>query len=117
MLNLVQLEISVFKCFCNQQVMSPDMEDQRVIVKRLNGNNYAVWKFKIELLLKKENLWATVKDPKPEVVNDDWKIANDKAMVQIGLTLEDNQLHHVRRLETAHDYWTVLQRIYERGSL
>ena len=36
-----------------------------VRVTKLNNNNYKTWKFKVELLLMKEDLWDTISKPTP----------------------------------------------------
>ena len=93
------------------------MEDIRAKIERLNNTNYSVWKFRVELLLRKENLWGVVNEPKPEVPDADWMEQNGKALVLIGLLLDDNQLQYVRRLEYAFEYWNALKSNHERATL
>ena len=71
----------------------------------------------MELLLVKENLWTIVTDVVPAERNNDWTERNNKAKAIIGLSLEDNQLQHVRKLETAKGYWDALKQIHEKSSL
>ena len=71
----------------------------------------------MELLLVKENLWTMVTDVVPAERNNDWTERNNKAKAIIGLSLEDNQLQHVRKLETAKGYWDALKQIHEKSSL
>lgn len=40
-------------------------EPMRIAISKLNGGNYQVWKFKMELLLIKEELWDQVSSTAP----------------------------------------------------
>lgn len=93
------------------------MEDLKSSIKRLNNQNYGNWKYRMELLLMKEELWEIVKYRKPDVVDVHWESKNNKAKAMIGLLIEDSQLIHVRKLETAHEYWKVLSEYHEKASL
>ena len=41
-------------------------------VAKLNGDNYFMWKFKIEMLLIREGEWNALSKEKPEKDADDW---------------------------------------------
>lgn len=73
----------------------------------------------MELLLMKEDLWMTVKDPKPEQadITSAWTRRDEKARAVIGLALDDSQLIHVMEAATAKDMWEKLKSYHERGSL
>jgi len=86
-------------------------------ITKLNGTNYQTWTFKLALLLTKEDLWeTTIRDP-PDSLTDDWRIKDRKARANIGLLLEDSQLHLVRKETTAKGMWTSLQRYHEKSTL
>lgn len=73
----------------------------------------------MELILMKDDLWSTVKDPKPEQadVTSAWTKKDEKARSAIGLALDDNQLSHIMDAETAKEMWDKLKAYHERGSL
>jgi len=79
------------------------MEDTAATLRitKLNGTNYQTWKFKLELLLTKEDLWDTMPQDSPDPVTDEWHTKDRKARANIGLLLEDNQLHLVCKETTA----------------
>lgn len=83
----------------------------------LSDFNWSSWKFRMELLLLKEELWDTVKNVKPENANAAWLAKDAKARATIGLTLENNQLCHVLNVATAHEMWEALKGYHERSSL
>lgn len=47
-----------------------------------DNDNYQVWKYKVELLLLKEDLWSVVDEELPEVPNAAW-IQKDKLVQQL----------------------------------
>jgi len=53
-------------------------------IAKLNGNNYQTWKFKVELLLIKEDLWEVVSQDPPDPVTAAWRTKDRKARATIG---------------------------------
>ena len=95
----------------------PRMEDLKVNLKKLDGSNFDSWKFRMELVLKKENVWDVVSEVPPEVKPENWESKNSKAMAIIGLTVDDSQLSFLRKATSAHESWSNLVNFYEKGSL
>lgn len=93
------------------------MTETKVTLDQLNDFNWASWKFRMELLLMKENLWKTVNEEKPEEVLPTWTRCDEKARATIGLALEDNQLCHIMGAVSAKEMWDKLKGYHERGSL
>lgn len=93
------------------------MADTKATVEKLNDGNYAVWKFKMRLLLTKEKLLKVVTDPKPTTADATWVETDAKAQAVIGLALEDTQLIHVMTKKTAKEMWDALKDYHERASL
>lgn len=93
------------------------MADTKVTIEKLNDGNYAVWKFKMRLLLTKEKLLKVVTDPKPDAADATWISNDEKAQAVIGLALDDTQLIHVMQKETAKEMWDALKDYHERASL
>lgn len=59
----------------------------------------------MELMLMREDIWSTVKDPKPDPADmtSAWTRRDEKARALIGLALEDNQLSHIMDAGSARD--------------
>lgn len=93
------------------------MAEAKISLERLNDFNWSSWKFRMELLLLKEELWDTVKDPKPAVPDAQWLAKDAKARATIGLALDNNQLCHVLNSATAHDMWKSLKKYHNGSSL
>ena len=65
----------------------------------------------------KENLWDTISKPTPKPVTDKCITRDQKARATIGLLLEDNQLHLVRKQTTTNDTWMALKGYHEKSTL
>lgn len=83
-------------------------------IAKLNSTNYQIWKFKVELLPIKEEVWEVVSEDAPDPVTPAWRTKDCKARATIGLLLEDSQLHLVR---TARDTWLALKQYHEKSTL
>lgn len=88
-------------------------------IQKLNNQNYFKWKYKIELLLINEDLWEVITDEPPITPTRlrEWRKKDNKARSTIGLTVEDNQLVHIRGKETALETWNALKSIHEKDTL
>lgn len=93
------------------------MEDIKSSIQKLNSQNYQIWKYKLELLLMKDELWDVVNCEKPTKEDANWLVKDRKARAIIGLLVEDNQLIHLRKLETSGEYWLALKKNHEKSSL
>src|ERR1700733_9667699 len=86
-------------------------------IAKLNNQNYQTWKFKVELLLIKEDLWEVITKEIPDPVTAAWQTKDGKARATIGLLVEDNQLHLIRKQITAKGSWQALQKYHEKATL
>lgn len=97
------------------------MADAKVSVEKLDDSNWISWKFRLTLMLMKDNVWDTVIKPRPQtnepLANASWADKDAKARIAIGLSLENNQLCHVVHTETAFDMWNALKGYHERRSM
>lgn len=91
-------------------------EPQRFALPRLNNQNYQSWKFKIEMMLIRDELWHVIADPKPEPVKPEWTKADLKARATICLCLEDSQTSIVRTCTSAKAAWKALKDYHDKGS-
>ncbi|UYV79312.1 hypothetical protein LAZ67_17002102 [Cordylochernes scorpioides] len=88
-----------------------------VTLDKLDGYNYSLWSFKIEMLLQKEDLWEVVTENIPDEPKIEWKKKDSKARAIINLSIADSQIVHVKNLLTAKATWDTLKNIYERKTL
>lgn len=103
--------------------------DAKTKIAKLNNENYANWKFKLELLLRKQGLWKHVIEgsrPAPiwegstvknQAQIDDWEYKDVGARGTIGLLVMDDQLGHIRNLKTAKETWNALKDYHEKNTL
>ena len=98
-------------------------ESARVIDK-FKGDNFNLWKFKMEMVLESMDLWEIVDESEePPSIDDDPKVIKDynrrvkKAMSVIGLNLVDNQLAHIKSCKGPAEAWKTLCNIHETKSL
>lgn len=97
----------------------------KTTIAELNNENYFTWKFRVELLLIKDDVWHVIEKPAPvlspdrsnQSTVDAWKKCDDKARSTIGLLVEDNQLNHLRNKATAKLLWDALKGHHERSTL
>lgn len=95
------------------------MAETKISFDRLSDANWTSWRFRMELMLMKEDLWTTVKDvkPAPEDMTSAWSRKDEKARAMIGLALEDSQLSLIMEATNANEMWMKLKCYHERGSL
>lgn len=103
------------------------MTDIKARIEKLNNSNYSIWKFKMELLLIKESLWKVINEVESKPVLaadlknknevDEWNKLDDQARALIGLTVEDDQLAHIRKSTTAVQVWNNLREYHQKGTL
>src|SRR6218665_1259601 len=94
-----------------------ESSDTRYTVAKLNNSNYQIWKFKVKMLLIREDTWTVVQGDTPDPVPDDWQRKDEKAQCTISLTVEDNQPVHICNCTSAKDMWKQLQKVHERSNL
>ena len=93
------------------------MSFKETTIDKLNNDNYNVWKFKLEMLLIREDLYNLVTDEPPEIITDQWRSRDRKARAIINLLIQDDQIIHVKNLTTAKETWNTLKNIHERANL
>lgn len=95
----------------------------KAFITKLNNDNYFMWKYKMELLLMKEKLWSVLSEARPTLAANNsnaeavtnWQTRDDQARAWIGLSVEDNQLCHIRNKTTARDAWAALKTFSRKG--
>ena len=85
-------------------------------IKKLNNNNYSMWKTCMESYLQGQDLWEVIAgtettSPPP---NDDagnlrkWRVKAGKAMFAIKTTIEEEMMEHIRNATTPKEAWDSL---------
>lgn len=82
---------------------------EKFVLPRLNNENYQTWKMRVEMMLKRDELWTVISEAKPIPVTPAWKTANMKALATIVLLLDDNQLSLVKDVDEASVAWQQLK--------
>ena len=91
----------------------------RIEIEKFNGQNFELWKLKMEDLLVDKEQWAAV-DPgtKPTSVStEDWEKLDRKARSTIRLCLSDSVLLNVSGEDSAKKLWEKLGNLYQSKSL
>ena len=78
-------------------------------IEKLNGENYQFWSYQIEILLIKDKLWEVIKKDAPVPMTTEWQDKDDQARATIGLSVEINQLVHIRNCTSAKEAWRALK--------
>lgn len=81
------------------------------LVERLTDSNYLVWSFKVEHLLKREDLWTFV-ETTPQNLSPARKEADDRALATIVLFLSDSQLVYMRSCTSMKQAWDALKAVH-----
>lgn len=103
---------------------------ERLGIPKLNNQNYGSWKFTVELLLVREDLWKYVNPGNPPVAIAAaggiagnaaevaaWGAGDQRARATIGLLVEETQHALIRNTTTAKEAWESLQKHHEKVTL
>ncbi|XP_075157616.1 uncharacterized protein LOC142230880 [Haematobia irritans] len=69
------------------------------------------------MVLLERELWNHIVDAVPQTPDATWKRKDGKARAVIGLSIEDSQKIHIRKLSTAKGYWDALKTQHEKSNL
>ena len=99
--------------------MAETDSDTRVTIAKFDGENFHLWKFKMQMMLKNKGLWDTLEGGNggKAVGEAEWKRKEERALALIVLSLSDGQLMHVQNSSTAKEAWEKLSNIHERKGL
>ena len=86
-------------------------------VEKLTNYNYRMWKTRMELILERADLKELV-DGSMSIPNSEnglkqWKSKDLDARMEIIMHLSDEQVDHVRDLETAQQMWEYLRKLHQ----
>jgi len=89
---------------------------------KLDGSNYANWKFKMQTLMEGLGVWTIAKggEDKPDATAGataasiaDWDKRENKAKVLLRMSVKDSLIPHIRDCQTSKATWTTLKELYE----
>lgn len=88
---------------------------------KLDSENYANWKFKLQTLMEGNNTWvivsgAEVKPVSPQAIDaaiQDWERQENKAKMILWMTVQDNIIPHIRECKTSKETWDTVKNLYE----
>lgn len=88
---------------------------------KLDGENYADWKFKLQTLMEGNNTWvivfgAEVKPMSPQATDvaiQIWERRENKAKVLLWMMVKDNIIPHIRECKTSKETWDTLKNLHE----
>lgn len=87
--------------------METDSGLGKLMLSKLDGTNYAAWKFKVKMLLIHKDLWKVVSGEE----ENPGKSA--KSLALIGLAVSDSQIVYVQDCATGKEAWEKLSSLYE----
>jgi len=97
--------------------------EEKWSIDKLDGNNYATWKFQMKHLLLAKDLWEHVEGT-AEIGNDanaqaraEFAQKSQKAFSTIVLAISTNQLYLVTSCDGQNEAWEVLHANFIRGTL
>lgn len=101
-------------------------------IKKLNGDNYTSWCYKVKWILKTKGVWSAVDKAKPaactttsteataiaaaEKANDEWLKKDEDAHGIIALSVEDSQQRFIKNKTTAREAWLALESYYQKST-
>ena len=91
----------------------------KIEIEKFNGQNFELWKLKMEDLLVDKDHWITVDlGTKPTAMSDeDWKKLDRKAKSTIRLCVSDSVFLNVFGEATVKNMWEKLGNLYQSKSL
>lgn len=96
-------------------------------ITRLNGLNYFMWRYRVQMLLKEKGIWSCIDTEKPTLSTGEtdalkiaevtqWERNDEKALATIALTIDDGQIQHIRDATSAKLAWNALKQFHERDT-
>ena len=90
-------------------------------IPQLTSTNFSTWKFKIEFVLKDRGLWPCVSSPpsskSSSASSGPTPDQEQKAIVQINLTMSEEMIPLVRPCKTARETWLAICDQFERKGM
>ena len=104
--------------------MASSEGDGHITLDKFGGDNFNLYKFKLEMVMSTKDLWEIVEGselPLPSTANNEVKKAYKrrckKAFAIIATSLVDKELAHIKRCKGPAEEWKTLCNIHETKSL
>ena len=102
--------------------MTESSTDTKLSMAKFNGQNYHLWKFKMEALLIERGVWDAIDIARPgegsssgtDTASTTWKRQDQRARSAIILSITDDQLMHIHGCKTAKEAWDKLKAVHEK---
>ncbi|TPX53568.1 hypothetical protein PhCBS80983_g06259 [Powellomyces hirtus] len=79
--------------------MSSDHDTGLLTIEKFTGENFHLWKFKMQAMLRAKSLWSAIERTLPlDTTDQDACRKEEKAMAALVLALEDEQLMHLEAI-------------------
>lgn len=95
-------------------------EQVAIGITKLNGENWTIWKFQVQVTLKSKGYFAVVEGitqrPVPPAETKDWDSKDARAQEIIVSRVDDKIVTHLLTCQTSADMWKKLKNIYEHQS-
>ena len=91
--------------------------ESKIKLEKLNDNNYSSWAYRCQLALQEKNLWNVITEKRPEPDGSEettqaiaaWNKSDGTAKFLIGTSVENNQLHLIKRTTSAREAWNNIK--------
>ena len=93
------------------------MDGSKCLVEKLRSGGYESWRFKVEMLLVRENLWKHIAGDAPEPLTQAWMEGDSKARATIALLVDDSQHPLIRNCLTAKNTWNELKNLHQKTTM
>ena len=100
--------------------MATEDNDKVTSIKKLTGQNYSDWSYKIQLVLREKSLQKFLKEENQEPASsltgkakETYLEQRDRAHAIISLAVGDECIFLIKKCETPYEVWSKLKSIYE----
>jgi hypothetical protein len=101
--------------------MSSFQMESLKVMKKFDGGNFHLWKFKMRMMLSKHGLWKFIDGsatlPNEEVATADYNEKETKAFALLCEHLTDAQLAHIQYCDNVRSAWDALCGVHEAKTI
>lgn len=100
--------------------MSTNVNSLLASVAKLDGENYADWKFDMSMIFRRAGILkiaqGETKKPKDAEGKESWEEDSENVLSAIGLTIQQSQKQYIRDCTDGPSAWKALKEIYEKNT-
>lgn len=90
--------------------------ETKYMIAKLNNENYFNWRYRMQMLLIEKGVWNVISTEKTDPAPQGWTENDQKAHSTIALSVEDDQIQHIRNCKSARCAWGKLKDFHEKDS-